>query len=158
MKLNKELINFGYKLSKVYKDNLTEFLEIKKEINKDYVEKFFGGWNDKEQAEYNTKVFKESLNQTLFKSIYFENKLVGFIGYTLYEDKIGCITMQLLDLKMRYDFILWYFKELIKLSKKEEKPIYLKCFKTSKDNEILKLLNFQLINETTSHNLYIYNV
>lgn len=158
MKLSKELIVLGFALTKTKKAQLKEFLATRKTTSEAYVEKFFGGWDDKWQDEFNTKIFIQSLSQTFFKTITLKGKIVGFCGYSIFKDNIGCVTMQLVDVENREKFIVCFVEELKALSNKVKLPIFMKLFKGHSDNKLWRSLGFEIMSQNDSHNSIIYKI
>lgn len=129
------------------------YYQIKKETCEEYVKKYFGGWNEKEQREYNDKIFDESLEQDFFKMILFGNQIVGFFGYSIFQKEIGCVTLQIAKVKGKEKLFKSFLDYLSALSKELNLPIFAKSFLASKDVEIYKSVGFEIMSKTTSHYL-----
>ena len=96
-----EFIDNNIELVDVKPKDKELYYQIKKETCKKYVDKYFGGWNAEQQKEYNNKIFDESLMQDCFKIINVANQPVGFFGYSIFNKEIGCVTLQILNIKER---------------------------------------------------------
>lgn len=145
--------NVNYKLKNVSSQDKQKYYDIKKLTCEKYVKKYFGGWNEQEQIAYNNKIFDESLEQTCFKSILVNNRVVGFFSYSIFEKEIGCVTLQIIDIKERTIIFKSLLNHLIHLSNEINLPIYAKSFLDSKDVEIYKQMGFEIMSKTNSHYL-----
>ena len=85
--------NIDYKLKNVSSQDKQLYYDIKKLTCEKYVKIYFKSWNEQEQIEYNNKIFNENLEQTYFKFIVVNNKVVGFFGYQIFDKEIGCVTL-----------------------------------------------------------------
>jgi len=141
----------GLRLENVDPNDNKVYYKIKKLTCEKYVIKYFGSWNEEEQIEYNNKIFNESLNQTFFKSVILNDKIVGFFGYSIFDDKIGCVTLQIVNVVERIKIFTQLLCELMHLSNKLNLPIFAKTFLDCKDIELYKKAGFEIIEETSSH-------
>jgi len=153
MKLYIDLINKGYYLENVNHKDFDAYYQIKKENSIKYVTQFFNGWDEENQIEYNKKTFEESFIQTFFSKIIKDNKIIGFLGYTVFDDCIGCVTLQIKECFDRIELMTWYLEELIRLSNKYKLPINMKVFINNPDIEIFTNLGFYIQNTNKSHYL-----
>lgn len=143
--------NVNYKLKNVSSQDKQLYYDIKKLTCEKYVKKYFGGQNKQEQITYNDKIFDESLEQTYFKSIVVNNKVVGFFGYQIFDKEIGCVTLQIIRMKGRSKIFADLLSHLTNLSNELKLPIYAKSFLDSKDIRIYQNAGFKIMEITKSH-------
>lgn len=143
----------GIQIYNAKKKDKDVYYQVKKECCEKFVKKYFGGWNENEQRDYNNKIFDESLSQTCFKMIKFKDKPVGFFGYSVFEKEVGCVTLQIMNIKSRSKIFIGLLQSLICIATKLNKPIYAKSFLGSKDVEIYKDAGFEVVGTTQSHYL-----
>lgn len=144
-------MSINYRLKNVKLKDKEIYYNIKKLCCEKYVKMYFGAWNEQEQIEYNNKIFYESLKQTYFKSIVINNKVVGFFGYSIFDKKIGCVTLQIVRIKDRSNIFAELLSNLVNLSNKLQLPIYAKSFLDSGDVDIYKKVGFIVVETTKSH-------
>ncbi len=142
-----------YKLKDVKSNDKQLYYDIKKLTCEKYVKMYFGSWNEQEQRSYNNKIFDESLGQTCFKTIVVNGKVVGFFGYSIFDNKIGCVTLQILRLNGRAQIFSDLLLQLTNLSNELKLPIYAKSFLASKDIKLYKKAGFKIMETTKSHYL-----
>lgn len=135
-------------VSQKYKE---AYYQIKKITCEKYVNKYFGEWNQETQLEYNNKIFEQSLMQDCFKVIVKNNQTIGFFGYSVFENQIGCVTLQIVEDEERENIFLWLLSHLCDLSNKLNIPIYAKSFVDSKDIDMYIKAGFEIISKTNSH-------
>ena len=151
-------MKINYNLEEVQTKDKEMYYNIKKATCEEYVKIYFGTWNEKEQKEYNNDIFNQSLKQTYFKSIVVNKKIVGFFGYSVSEKEIGCVTLQIVNIKGRAEIFAELLSKIIMLSNKLNLPIYAKSFLDSKDINIYKNAGFEIMEKTNSHYLLIRRV
>lgn len=151
IKLSKKIETMGFSLQNVENSDFDEFYRVRKETSKTYVDKFFGGWEDKFQREFNFDIFSQSLTQDYFQKVLLNGKIVGFCGFSIFKDCIGCMTLQVTNIEGRKEFMTWFLKEVVKLSKKLKLPINMKVFLDNSDIEIYKQVGFAIQSTTKSH-------
>lgn len=127
------------------------YYQIKKKTCEKYVEKYFGGWDNKKQFEYNSKIFEESLKQDCFKVITKNNIPIGFFNYSITKTHIGCVTLQILETKEKTKIFEWVLSNICLIAKKLNLQIYAKCFLGCNDINIYKKMGFEITNTTNSH-------
>lgn len=149
----KQYIDCDIEVENATKNDKEIYYQIKKETCEKYVNKYFGGWNEDEQKEYNNKIFDESLMQDCFKLIMLHNQAIGFFGYSIFDKEIGCVTLQIIDIKERDKIFKGLLNYLSSLSDNLNLPIYAKSFLASKDIELYKKSGFKVIETTKSHYL-----
>lgn len=147
------MIKINYKLKDVKSQDKQLYYDIKKLTCEKYVKMYFGSWNEQEQISYNNKIFDESLEQTCFKSIVVNEKIVGFFGYSIFDKEIGCVTLQILRLNGRSQIFSDLLSQLTNLSNELKLPIYAKSFLASKDIKLYEKSGFKIMETTKSHYL-----
>lgn len=149
IRLNWDILNLELKSYKNGKQNEIQFIyNLKKEVYKSYVEKYFKEWNEENQRKLFNKFMKE--NSKNIQLIYLKDELVGFYNGKDKEDntfEIGniCIKPEYQNKGIGTAIL----KEI--LFENKNKEITLQCFK---DNAVIKLyerMGFEKIDETRTH-------
>lgn len=151
MKEIKFKFNKNIKVRRVSQKDKSKYYDVKKECCFNAVEKYFGGWDNEKQLEYNNRVFEESLEQNYFRKIILNKEIIGFLGFSIFEKEIGCVTVQIKNVDHRKQIFSHFLSYLIELSNELMLPIYAKTFLDSDDIEIYKQAGFDIISTTQSH-------
>lgn len=157
MILTDGLMNLGFLLQDVTIDDLDRYIEVKRACYKTYVKEYYGGWDENIQIKMNTDVFNNMLKETCFLKILFNNLVVGFFAYNELEDRIDGISIQLIEEAQRKGVGSFYLHNITSLSKKINKPIFLKVFRSNPAQNLYKRFGFEVYSETDSHYLMKYN-
>ena len=147
MNLPQNLINKGFALSEVIKDDLTSYLLVKKCCYKNYVEEYYGRWIDDVQTESNTKAFAKKMEQTCFLKILLNNETVGFLGFNETENAIENISMQMLPEAQNQGIGSCFLECLVKL----DKPLFLRVFKSNPSKGLYERFGFRVCDVTPIH-------
>ena len=157
MQLIAELINQGFSLQDVSIDDLSNYIDIKRVCYKKYVDEYYGGWIENIQIKMNTDAFNDMMKETCFQKLLLNNVPVGFFAYNELDDKIEGISIQMIELSQRKGVGSFYLQYITSLSKKENKSVFLKVFKSNPAQDLYKRFAFDKYGETETHYLMRYN-
>lgn len=157
MRLTVELINQGFSLQDVSINDLGKYIDIKRICYKKYVDEYYGGWIEDIQIKMNTNTFNDMMKETCFQKLLLNNVPVGFFAYNELDDKIEGISIQMIELSQRKGVGSFYLQYITSLSKKENKPVFLKVFKSNPAQNLYKRFGFDKYSETETHYLMRYN-
>lgn len=157
MRLTVELINQGFSLQDVSIDDLGNYIDIKRVCYKKYVDEYYGGWIEDIQIKMNTDAFNDMMKETCFQKLLLNNIPVGFFAYNELDDKIEGISIQMLEVSQRKGIGSFYLQYITSLSKKANKPVFLKVFKSNPAQNLYKRFGFDKYCETETHYLMRYN-
>lgn len=82
---------------------------------------------------------------------------VGFFAYNELEDKIDDISIQIIEKAQNKGVGSFYLRHITSLSKRTNKPIMLKVFKSNPAGNLYKRFGFEKYMETASHYFMRYN-
>ena len=157
MNLPVALAEKGLMLADVSETDLQDYIHVKKECFKQYVDEYFGGWVDEVQREKNAKGFRDMLTRTCFKKIVHEHIIVGFFTYNEQEDKIDGVTIQLLESVRNMGIGSFCLKHLTALSAETRKPVFLRVFRSNPARRLYMRFGFVVYDQTASHDLMRYD-
>lgn len=157
MILTKELINQGFSLQKVTIDDLDIYIDAKRTCYKKYVDEYYGGWVDDIQIKMNTDIFNDMLKETCFQKILLNNAVAGFFAYHEQEDKIDGISIQMIEAAQHKGIGSFYLKHITSLSRKSNKPMFLKVFKSNPAQKLYMRFGFEIYGENETHYLMKYH-
>lgn len=157
MRLTVELINQGFSLQDVSINDLDNYIDVKRVCYKKYVDEYYGGWIEDIQIKMNTDAFNEMMKETCFQKLLLNNVPVGFFAYNELHDKFEGISIQMIELSQRKGVGSFYLQYIASLSMKENKPVFLKVFKSNPAQNLYKRFGFYKYGETEMHYLMMYN-
>jgi len=152
MNLSQELINKGFKIQDVVEADFNDYYAVNKACYEKYVDEYFGGWDDyNQQNKIQTEEFNKALKQSTFKKIIMFDEVVGFFAFDELEDKIDGVQIQMIDNAQNMGIGSFYLKHIISLSDKNNKPVFLRVFKSNSARDIYKRFGFCVYDENISH-------
>ena len=151
MMLTKDLLNMGFTLSDVKDSDFLEYMNVKRICYKNYVDQYYGGWIEDVQIELNAKTFGEMNGHSCFQKILLNEETVGFLAYNELPDKIGGISIQMIDYARNFGIGSFYLDHILTLAKQRKKPVFLKVFKSNPAQNLYKRYGFIIYDETVSH-------
>lgn len=129
-------------------DEIQFIYNLKKEVYKKYVEKYYGEWNEQNQRKLFDRFMKENLKN--IELIYLKGELVGF--YNGKEKEGNIFEIGNICVKPEYQnkgIGTAVLNEILFENKGNE--IVLQCFKDNPAIELYMRLGFEKINETEKH-------
>lgn len=156
MQPNPDLLAQGIRFEAVTADDLSAWLETKKECYHAYVDTYYGGWVDEMQTQLNTVSFAKALDLTCFRKIIHNDMTAGFLGYNVLPDRIADVTIHMRESTRNMGIGSCFLHFLTDLSRKSGKPIYLKVFKTNPARHLYARFGFLIYENTESHFLMIF--
>lgn len=157
MIISQELKEKGFSFVNTSEEDFSDYLNIKRNCYKNYVDQYFGGWIEDVQIKMNRDAFDKARKQSCFCKIILDGETVGFFGYGELEDRIDEITIQMLEKAQNYGVGSYYLGEITKLSDKTDKPIFLKVFKSNPAQNLYKRFGFKIYDESMSHYFMRYS-
>lgn len=149
MKLTNELIKKGFALREATDADLPAWLESKKVCYKDYVDQYYGGWEDGMQAKLNTATFEKSRRMSCFRVIEQRGEIVGFFGFDEQPEQVVGLTIHMFPQGRNQGLGSFFLEQVRTLGK----PAALKVFKTNPARRLYERHGFKVYDETESHYL-----
>lgn len=151
MVLTHDLINKGFSLQQVNTNDLEQYINIKRACTKKYVDEYNGGWIEDIQIIINTERFHKMKNMTCFQKILLRDTTVGFFTFQEQLDKIGEISLQLIQSAKHKGMEAFYLKHITSLSLETGKPIFLYMYKSDPANDLFKEFGFKIYDQSRTH-------
>lgn len=139
------------RLEPVTMNDLPAWIDSKKVCYKDYVDQYYGGWNDETQTQLNTSSFKRAIHLSYFRKIVYDDQTVGFLGYDEQADRITGITIHMYPIAQNRGTGSRFLQHISALSRATGKPADLKVFKTNPAKCLYERFGFKVYDENTSH-------
>ncbi|MGH4119164.1 GNAT family N-acetyltransferase [Clostridium sp.] len=157
MQLTAELLNQGFSFQDVSIDDLANYIDVKRVCYKKYVDEYYGGWIENIQIKMNTDAFTDMMKETCFQKLLLNNVTIGFVSYNELDDEIEGISIQMFETSQHKGVGSFFLTYITSLSKKVNKPIFLKVFKSNPAQNLYKRFGFDKYSETETHYLMRYN-
>ena len=149
MKLTAELIEKGFGLHDVADADLAAWQENKTVCFRDYVDRWYGGWDDAQQLRLNEATFAKSRQLSCLKRITLGGETVGFLGFDEQQDRIDGLLIHMIPRACGQGFGSWFLREVTVLGK----PVHLKVFKDNPARSLYERHGFEVCGETATHYL-----
>ena len=140
--LSHEAISKGFRLADVGTADLYDFIHVIKCCLKKYVDEsteFFGEWHEEKVADD----FMDKMNYTLFQKLLLHDEIVGFLCFDIRDDKIGGISINIIEKAQNNGIGSLYLTHIISLSKEYARPIFLKTMKSNPAQYLYKRFGFK---------------
>lgn len=147
MILSDELIRKGFSLSEVTDADLSAWQQNKKACFREYVDRWYGGWNDEMQLRMNAATFEKSRKLSVFRKILLCGETVGFLGFDEGETEITGLLIHMEHRACGLGLGSWFLREIRALGK----PASLKVFKDNPARQLYQRHDFRIIGETATH-------
>ncbi|MCL2446955.1 MAG: GNAT family N-acetyltransferase [Oscillospiraceae bacterium] len=157
MIIPQKLKDKGFSLSEVSESDLSDYLTIKKICYTKYVDEYYGGWVDDVQIEMNTNVFNKLSGKSNFSKILLHGEVVGFFSFDDLEAEISGITIQMIEKAQNMGIGSFYLHHITALANQNNKPIFLKVFKSNPAQYLYQRFGFMSYEETDTHFLMRYD-
>lgn len=157
MQLTAELTDQGFTLQDVNINDLDAYLDVKRACYRKYVDEYYGGWIEDVQISMNSDMFNRAMGSTCFQKILHGGIPAGFLSYHEHEDKIGGISIQMMEAARNKGIGSLFLKHITDLSQKTGKPVFLKVFKSNPARNLYGRFGFKTYDETRTHFLMRYN-
>jgi len=96
------------------------------------------------------------MKQSTFKKILLNDEIIGFFGFDELSDKIRGTSIQMIEKARNMGIGSFFLNHITSLSKMDNKPVYLKVFKSNPAQNLYKRFGFAVFDETASHYLMRY--
>lgn len=151
MKLTVAQKKKGFKLMTVHAADLKAYMYVKKVCYKQYVDTYYGGWDEDVQTRLNTEAFYKMMQTSFFMKLLQNAVTVGFLAYDEQKDQIAGMSIQMLETARGQGVCSCYLESVTALSARQQKPAFLKVFKTNPAQRLYKRFGFRIYDETATH-------
>lgn len=156
MNLTFELINKGFLLCNVEYSDFATYYTIARACYEKYVNEYFGAWVEESQIKMNQTSFNNEMKETCFKKILYNDSIVGFLAFDVQDDKIDSLIIQMLECAQNKGLGSFYLNHITSLAKDQNKPAFLRVFKSNPAQNLYKRFGFRVYDKTISHYLMKY--
>lgn len=141
-----ELSTKGFALMDISNTDIDDFISLEKQTHYKYVAEhtdFFGEWNENIlRSAFNTK-----REMTFFKKLICNDETVGFLSYSMKEDKIDNVFIRIAEKMQKKGLGTLFLTHLQELALTYGIPVYLVVIKTNPAQSLYKKLGFECYKE-----------
>ena len=156
LRMTPELAQKGFVFVPACEADYPEYLDVKREGFRKYVDEYYGGWIEDVQVKMNHDVFMKTLKQTCFVRIVRDGETVGFFGCDEQADAIAGVTLQLTQGAQNQGLGSCFLAQVTERARQTGKPVTLKVFKSNPAQKLYARFGFVTCGETFSHILMEY--
>lgn len=135
----------------VSENDLAAWIDSKRACYKNYVDQYYGGWNDDVQTQLNTNSFVKAQEMAVFRRIVVADQTVGFCGYDIKPDRIDGITIHMYEHIRNHGIGSYFLRQVMEQSNACMIPAHLKVFKTNPARKLYERFGFCVYDESDSH-------
>lgn len=157
MVLTDEMIHRGFSLEDVKNEDLEDYISIKRDCFKKYVDQYYGGWLDDIQTVISTDSFKRLLDSACFKKILSDGTTAGFFSYEEQAGKIDRISIQITEPARNKGMGSFCLDHITSLSRQTKKPAFLITYKSNPVQSLLIRFGFKVYDESRTHYLMSFS-
>jgi len=156
MVLPSNLTQQGFSIKNVSADDLPSYVQVIRACAKKYVDEnyeFYGKWNEENLvSEFNSKT-----KRSFFRKLLLYRETVGFLAYDIKDDKIGGVSINLIEKARNNRIGTLYMKHIITLAEEQCKPVFLEVMVPNPAVHLYMRLGFKHHKEMLGFQQMIYN-
>ncbi|MBE5981080.1 MAG: hypothetical protein E7249_18455 [Paenibacillaceae bacterium] len=158
MILSEDLIGDGYTIEPVAEEDLEQYVKIRKEFLKPFVDQYYGGWVEEIQMIIADDLFHRSRKDACFWSVRLNGIITGFLTYKEQPDQITDVSVTLSESGHEKELLDNFLDFITQLSDGTKKPVLLMVYQSAPFAELYEKHGFIIYGTSRSHYLMSYNI
>lgn len=158
MILSEDLIREGYTIEPVAKEDLDQYIKIRKDFLKPLVDQYYGGWVDEIQMIIADDLFHRSIKDACFWKVGRSGITTGFLTYKEQPDQITDVSVTLSESGHVKGLLNEFFDFITQLSDRTKKPVLLTVYQSAPFAELYREHGFTIYGTSRTHYLMSYNI
>lgn len=158
MKLSEDLIGEGYTIEPVAEEDLEQYISIRKEFLKPFVDQYYGGWVEEIQMIIADDLFHRSRKDACFWSVRLNGIITGFLTYKERPDQITDVSVTLSESGHGKKLLDDFLDFITQLSDETKKPVLLTVYQSAPFAELYREHGFTIYGTSRTHYLMSYNI
>ncbi|WP_097004553.1 hypothetical protein [Lacrimispora amygdalina] len=158
MILSDDRIREGYIIEAVGEEDLDQYVKIRKEFLKPFVDQYYGGWVDEIQKIIADDLFQRTRKDASFLSIRLNGLIIGFLTYKEQPDQITDVSVIMSASGSERELLSDFLDFITCLSDRTKKPVLLTVYQASPFADIYRGHGFTVYGTSRTHFLMCYNV
>ncbi|MBE5976871.1 MAG: hypothetical protein E7251_20040 [Paenibacillaceae bacterium] len=158
MTLSEDLIGEGYTIEPVAEEDLEQYIKIRKEFLKPFVDQYYGGWVEEIQMIIADDLFHRTRKDACFWSVKLNGIITGFLAYKERPDQITDVSVTLSESGRVKELLDDFLDFITQLSDGTKKPVLLMVYQSAPFAELYEKHGFIIYGTSRSHYLMSYNI
>ncbi len=158
MTLSEDLIGEGYTIEPVAEEDLEQYIKIRKEFLKPFVDQYYGGWVEEIQMIIADDLFHRTRKDACFWSVKLNGIIIGFLAYKERPDQITDVSVTLSESGRVKELLDDFLDFITQLSDGTKKPVLLMVYQSAPFAELYEKHGFIIYGTSRSHYLMSYNI
>ena len=158
MILSDDRICEGYTIEAVGEEDLDQYVKLRKEFLKPFVDQYYGGWVDEIQKIIADDLFHRSRKNACFWSVRLNGIITGFLAYKERPDQITDVSVTLPESGHIKELLDDFLDFITHLSDGTKKPVLLMVYQSAPFVELYEKHGFIIYGTSRSHYLMSYNI
>jgi len=158
MKLSEDLIGEGYTIEPVAEEDLEQYIKIRKEFLKPFVDQYYGGWVDEIQIIIAEDLFHRSRKDACFWNVRLNGSITGFLTYKEQPDQITDVSVTLSESGRVKELLNNFLDFITQLSDGTKKPVLLMVYQSAPFTKLYEEHGFTIYGTSRTHYLMSYNI
>ncbi|MDF2888051.1 MAG: hypothetical protein K0R23_2436 [Lacrimispora sp.] len=158
MILSEDLIGEGYTIEPVGDEDLDQYIKIRKDFLKPFVDQYHGGWIDEIQIIIAVDLFHRSRKDACFWSVRRCGVTTGFFTYKAQPDQITDVSVTLSESGHVKELLNEFLDFVTQLSDRTKKPVLLTVYQSAPFADLYREHGFAIYGTSRSHYLMSYNI
>lgn len=158
MILSDVLIGEGYTIEPVVEGDLEQYIKIRKEFLKPFVDQYYGGWVEEIQMIIADDLFHRSRKDACFWSVRLNGIITGFLTYKEQPDQITDVSVTLSESGYVKELLNNFLDFITQLSDETKKPVLLMVYQSAPFADLYGEHKFVIYGTSRTHYLMSYNI
>lgn len=158
MVLSDDLISEGYTIKPVAEGDLDQYMKIRKDFLKPFVEEYSGGWVDEIQMIIAEDLFHRTRKDASFWKICRRGETIGFLTYKEQQDQITDVSATMSESGQEKELLGEFLHFITRLSDRTKKPVLLTVYQSAPFADLYWEHGFTIYGTSRTHYLMSYNI
>ncbi|MDK2965724.1 hypothetical protein [Lacrimispora sp.] len=158
MILSDDRIREGYTIEAVGEEDLDQYVKLRKEFLKPFVDQYYGGWVDEIQRIIADDLFHRMRKDAGFLSVRMNGLIIGFLTYKEQPDQITDVSVTMSASGRGIELLGEFLDFITCLSERTKKPVLLTVYQSSPFADIYREHGFTVYGTSRTHYLMSYNI
>ena len=158
MVLSDDLISEGYTIELVEESDLDQYIKIRKDFLKPFVDQYYGGWVEEIQMIIADDLFHRTRRDTSFLKILKSGETTGFLAYREQPDQITDVSVMMSESGKEIELLGEFLHFITRLSDRTKKPVLLTVYQSAPFADLYLEHGFTIYGTSRTHYLMSYNI
>ncbi|GLB31744.1 hypothetical protein LAD12857_36670 [Lacrimispora amygdalina] len=158
MILSDDLICEGYTIEPVGEGDSDQYMKIRKDFLKPFVDQYYGGWVEEIQMIIANDLFHRTRKDASFLKILKSGETIGFLAYKEQPDQITDISVIMSESGQEIELLGEFLHFITRLSDRTKKPVLLTVYQSAPFADLYLEHGFTIYGTSRTHYLMSYNI